>query len=483
MKFVVCLSFLALVLRLVLPELAHCAEKEKNPESTLIMRATKPFTGDYPEMCKRNVIRVLVSYSKTNFFVEKGHPKGFEYEMFFEYEKSLNAGLSRKDFKMHVAFVPVAFDELLPALIEGRGDIAAAGLTITPEREKLVAFTDPYLTGVDEIIVTSETAKPLESIQDLAGRKVCVPAASSYAQHLADINKQFRKAGKEPIEIINPSPYFETEDLLELVNAGVFEITVADRHIAELWSSVLADMVLRTDLKVHTGGRIAWAVRKNNPKLLANLNPFVQKNKKRTLIGNILFKRYYENTKWIRNPLTPEDQKKVERYRALFQKYAEKYDFDWLFLAAQSYQESRLDHSTVSRAGAIGLMQVLPSTAKYMDMSNIEDEENNIHSGTKYMAYLRDKFFNDAGMSREAKWDFTLAAYNAGPNRVQRWRKEAANIGLDKNKWFYNVERVALQEIGQETVQYVGNINKYYIAYKSVYRIRREKSEEKPEQQ
>ncbi len=457
----------------------EAADDKGRSESLLIMRATKPFTGDFSEMRKRRVIRVLVSYSKTNFFVDKGHPKGFEYEMFFEYEKSLNKGLSRKDFKMHVAFVPVAFDDLLPALIEGRGDIAAAGLTVTPEREKLVAFTDPYLSDVDEIVVMSKDTKPLDSIKDLSGRKVCVPKASSYAQHLSELNEQFRKSGKKAIEIVHPSPYFETEDLLELVNAGVFDITVADRHIAELWSSVLPDMVLRTDLKVNIGGRIAWAVRKNSPELLASLNPFVKENKKRTLIGNILFRRYYENTKWIRNPLTAEEQKKVERYKGLFQKYADKYDFDWLFLAAQSYQESRLDHSTVSRAGAVGLMQIMPVVSKDMGISNIRDEENNIHAGAKYMAWLRENFFNEPEISREARWDFTLAGYNAGPNRVQRWRRKAKNMGLDPNKWFFNVERIALQEVGQETVQYVGNINRCYIAYRSVYQIRQEKLQKK----
>jgi membrane-bound lytic murein transglycosylase MltF len=282
----------------------------------------------------------------------------------------------------------------------------------------------------------------------------------------------------KPIKIVSPSPYLETEDFLELVNAGIFDLTVADRHIAELWSSVLTDMVPRYNLKVHAGGKIAWAVRKNSPELLASLNPFVKKNKKRTLIGNILFKKYYENAKWIRNPLTAEEQKKLERYRDLFQKYADKYDFDWLLLAAQSYQESRLDHSTVSRAGAVGLMQIMPVVSQDMNIPNIRNEDNNIHAGTKYMAYLRKHFFNDSEISKEAKRDFTLAGYNAGPNRVKRWRKEAANVGLDPNKWFFNVERIALQQIGQETVQYVGNINKYYLAYKSAYRIQQEKSKQ-----
>lgn len=426
------------------------------------------------------MVRVLVSYSRTNFFVDKGRPRGFECELFLEYEKFLNTGVSSRDFQMNVVFVPVPFDQLIPSLVEGKGDVAAAGLTVTPERQKLVAFTDPYLTGVDEIVVTAKNAKPIKTFQDLGGRKVNVPKGSSYVRHLQELNMELAQGGSPQTSITLTGQNLETEDLLELVDAGIFELTVSDRHIAELWSSVFINMILRPDLKVHSGGSIAWAVRKSNPQLLASLNAFVKKNKKGTLIGNILFKRYYENAQWVRNPLTDAERRKLDQYRSFFQKYGDQYGFDWLLLAAQGYQESRLDQSTRSRSGAIGVMQLLPSTAKYVGISNINDPENNIHAGTKYMDYLRKKFFNDPGISPEAKWDFSLAAYNAGPNRVQRWREKAKVSGLDPNRWFYNVERIALQEVGQETVQYVGNINKYYIAYRSVYEIMRERLEQKP---
>lgn len=459
------------------PEATHA---ESEASDILLPRASRTFSGDLDAMRKRRMVRVLVSYSRTDFFVDAGRPRGFECELFLEYEKFLNTGVSRRDFQMNVVFVPVPFDQLVPSLVQGKGDVAAAGLTVTPQREKLAGFTDPYLTGVDEIVVTSKNAKPVKTLWDLSGRKVHVPKGSSYVLHLQRLNQELAKRGRKPIRIFLAGRNLETEDLLELVNAGIFELTVSDRHIAELWSSVFTNMVLRRDLKVHAGGRIAWAVRKNNPQLLASLNAFVSKNKKGTLIGNILFKRYYENAKWVRNPLTAAERKKLEQYRSFFQKYGEQYGFDWLLLAAQGYQESRLDQSTRSRSGAIGIMQLLPSTAKYVGISNIYDPENNIHAGTKYMDYLRKKFFNDPGISPEAKWDFSLAAYNAGPNRVQRWREKAKASGLDPNRWFYNVERIALQEVGQETVQYVGNINKYYIAYRSVYQIVQERTKQKP---
>ncbi|NQT87182.1 transporter substrate-binding domain-containing protein [bacterium] len=443
----------------------------------IVERITKPSVADLDAMRKTRVLRVLVSHSRTNFFIEAGRARGFECEQFLGVEKLLNRNTSEKALAMHVVFVPVPFDLLLPALVEGRGDVAAAGLTITAAREKHVDFTTPYHTGVDEIVVTSKGVKPLKTLDDLAGRRVAVAHASSYAQHLAQLSQALVKKGKAPIEMVPLENHIETEDLLEMVNAGILEITVADRHIAELWTSVFKDMTLRRDLKVHTGGRIAWAVRKSNPKLRAFLNEYVAKNRKGTAMGNILFKRYYENTKWVKNPTTPAERAKMERYIALFKKYAAQYDFDWLYLGAQAYQESGLNPNAKSSVGAVGIMQLLPSTAKDMGIANFRTVEGNIHAGAKYMAWLRKHYFNAPGISAEAKFDFSLAGYNAGAGRVQKWRKKAPSLGIDPNRWFGHVERIALREVGQETVRYVSNINKYALAYTLAYKIRMEKKE------
>jgi membrane-bound lytic murein transglycosylase MltF len=293
------------------------------------------------------------------------------------------------------------------------------------------------------------------------------------------LNQQFRQKKLSPIKITLASSTLEAEDILEMVNAGFINLTVVDHHIADIWSQALKDMVVRKDLKVNTGGQLAWAVRKNNPKLLTHLNEFVKDNKKGTLIGNILFKRYYADTKWIKNPISPEERKKLDRYIGFFKKYSDMYDFDWLAIAAQAYQESKLDQNLKSPAGAIGLMQLLPSTAEYVGIKNIQDAENNIHAGVKYMHYLREKFFNDPGIEPGPKFDFTLAAYNAGPNRVNQLREQAEKMGLDKNRWFFNVERAALDKVGQEPVRYVGNINKYYIAFSLIMEQREKKEKER----
>ncbi len=447
-------------------------------DSPILQRPTAPWTGDLEEMRQRRLIRVLVSHSKTNFFSVMGRPRGFEYELLRKFEESLNAGVSRRELKTTLAFVPVPLETSLAALVEGRGDMVAAGLTITPERQESVAFTEPYLQGVEEIVVTRRGLEGLESLADLGGRPVLVRRGSSYAQHLVELSQSLEGQGRDPVEIVEAAAGLETEDILELVNAGAVELTLADRHVAELWSSVLTDIVLRDDLVVHQGGEIAWAVRKESSELRERLNAFVRKNRKGTLLGNILFRRYYEDAKRIRNPLTGEELAKRDRLASLFKKYADEYSFDWLAIAAQAFQESRFDHSLRSRAGAVGIMQLLPSTAadRNVGIPNIQDLESNVHAGVKYMAFLRERYFSAEEIAPGARFDFALAAYNAGPARVKQLRRKAAEMGLDPDRWFRNVE--ALQVVGQEPVQYVANINKYYVAYKLLMesRERRERT-------
>jgi membrane-bound lytic murein transglycosylase MltF len=419
-------------------------------------------------MKQRHAIRVLVNYNKTNFFFKGGKPCGYEYELLRQYESFINEGVGRKEKKTELVFITMPFERLIPALLEGKGDIAAAGLTITPERAQLVSFTHPYLPNVDEIVVMNKDAKSPGNLEDLSGRKVYVLRGSSYAQHLRKINETFVTKGLAPIELIEPSKNLETPDILELVNAGVFDLAVADHHVAELWSSVLPNLALRYDIKINTGGQIGWAVRKENPELLASLNSFNKQIKKGSLLGNILFKRYFENAEWIKNPLEPQERSKLDEVMVLFQKYGKRYGIDWIAIAAQAYQESGLDHDKKSPHGAVGIMQVLPSTAadKNVNIKNIENLESNIHAGVKYLAYLRDNYFLDPEMDQADQINFTLAAYNAGPAGVQRIRNRATTMQLDSNRWFFNTEQAALQMNYQETVTYVSRIHKYYIAYR-----------------
>ncbi|MEA3231153.1 MAG: transporter substrate-binding domain-containing protein [Thermodesulfobacteriota bacterium] len=466
--------FVAIVL-LVLTGATCMAQSESDNietlEKALMERAQKLSTGDLPKISKSRFLRVLVTYSKTNFFMDAGTARGFEYELLKEYEKFLNKGIKKKTKQIKLFYIPMPFDKLLAALREGRGDIVAAGLTITPERQKRVDFSDPYMPNVSEVVVLNKKVGGLNTINDLGGRTVYVRAGSSYVTHLKSLSQKLVQAGQKPITVKEADGILTTEDILEMVNAGVVDISVADDHIAEIWADLLPNIVVRKDLAINSGGRIAWAVRKNNPKLKASLNAFTKTVKKGSLLGNILFKRYYQNAKWIKNPTSPGERKKLEAFIELFEKYSKRYGFDWLAVAAQGYQESGLDQSKRSHAGAVGIMQLLPSTAadKSVNIKNIKIAEHNIHAGVKYLSFLRNRYFNDPKIEPSARVDFAWAAYNAGPARINSMRQRAAKRGFNPNKWFGHVETVTAELVGREPVDYVANINKYYISYKLLY--------------
>ena len=454
--------------------LGHETGSVTGDQHGLMERVSERWTGDLPEIkSQRGVIRVLVTYNQTNFFVELGRQRGMEYELLHQYDEFLNKHKKKSDLRISVVFVAVPFGELIPALLNGRGDIAASGLTITPERQAKAAFTKPYIRNVNEIVVTSKKVRGLGDLKDLAGRRIHVVPGTSYIQHLKQLNNRLRKEGLSPIEIVQVDKTLATEDVLELVNAGIFELTVVDQHLAELWAKVLPDLVLHKDLVINAGGNIAWAVRKQNPELLASLNKFVSKHRQGTLLGNILLKRYYKNTRWIKDPLGQSDLEKFEKLRGLFKKYGQKYNFDWLKIAALAYQESGFDQKAKSPAGAVGIMQILPSTAATpnVNIPDVSKLENNVHAGVKYLSFLRQRYFSDPKISPPARMDFTFAAYNAGPARVRSLRQQARKSGVDPNKWFFNVEYVALRVVGREPVRYVDNINKYYIAFKSAEQV------------
>ncbi len=426
------------------------------------------WSGDFDGMAKRKVIRVLVVHNKMLYFLDKGRHRGVNVDLFDAFAKFINEKEKTGTIKINILFLPVQRDQLFTALAEGRGDIAAANLTITPDRKKLVDFSTPLLKDVQEIVVTGPGQSEIKSLEDLSGKEVHLRPSSSYYQHVVQLNKTFEEKGLAPIKIVATSEFLEDSDLLEMVNAGIIPMVVVDDHKARFWGHIFEKVTLHPDIATNTGGEIAWAFRKNSPKLAAVINEFVKKNKKGTLLGNMIFKRYLKENKWARNALNPEELKKYQAHVDLFRKYSDQYDFDYLMTAALAYQESQLDHSKKSHAGALGIMQMLPATAadKNVGIPDIEKLEKNIHAGHKYLRFLHDRYFSDPQIDTLDKYLFTFAAYNAGPAKVNQLRKEAKEKGFDSNVWFQNVEIIAAQRIGRETVQYVSNIYKYYISYK-----------------
>ncbi|MBE9540464.1 MAG: transporter substrate-binding domain-containing protein [Proteobacteria bacterium] len=450
---------------LVVAEAVDLPEEEALPEVYSMIEAR---TGDLDIMKEHRTIRVLTVYSVGRYYLDGPAEKGLVYEMFKRFENDLNKNLKTKHIRTHLVFIPVARNQLIPALLEGRGDIVAAGLSITPERQELVDFTDPVSKPVTEIFVTGPAAEKLASIDDLSGKTVHVRESSSYRESLDDLNQRFLSEGKAPVVIEPISELLEDDDLIEMVNSGLLPWAIVDSYKTQLWDGVFKNLVVRDDIVFRSGARIAWAFRKGSPKLEATLNKFVKKNRQGTLIGNVLTNRYVRDFDWAANALDKDHYARFQELEGIFQAYGEQYGVNYLIAAAQGYQESQLDQKVRSGAGAVGVMQLLPSTAagSSVGIKNIDQVDPNIHAGIKYLDYLRTRYFSELEDDKLNQTLLALAAYNAGPSRMINMRRKAKNAGYDPDVWFDNVEMIAAKDIGAETVQYVANIYKYYIAYR-----------------
>ena len=426
------------------------------------------FTGDLDQMVKRRIVRAGVTFNRTHYFIDKGEQRGMAYESLRSFEEQLNKTIKSGNLKVHVVFVPLARADLLTALADGRVDMVAAQLTVTPERRQLVDFTIPVRTGVTEVVVTGPGAPALSSLDDLSGQAVFVRPSSSYHASLVALNGRLKAAGKAPVTITEAPEALEDDDILEMVNAGLVPITVVDDYLADFWQQVFTSAKPHKDIALRSGGEIAVALRKGNPKLKAAGDDWIRKNGLGTAFGNVLNKRYLQSTGYAATATSEAERRKFRELVTLFQKYSGQYDLDFLLMAAQGYQESRLDQGAKSQVGAIGVMQVMPKTGAELNVGDIKQIEPNVHAGVKYIRQLMDKYLNDPAIDPLNKGLMAFAAYNAGPGRLRQLRDLTEQRGLNKNLWFGNVERMASERIGRETVQYVSNIFKYYVAYKLV---------------
>ncbi|MBK8489704.1 MAG: lytic transglycosylase F [Saprospirales bacterium] len=443
-----------------------------NPMDEVIGLSEK-WTGDLDGMIERRRIRALVPYSQSVYYIDGPNRRGIAYESMVYFEEELNRQLGNKmkGYYTRVVFIPVTRDKLLPALLEGYGDIIPANLMVTDQRKGQVDFSIATLSGAREVVVSGPAADPLDSFDDLCGKTVYIRASSSFYEHIQHLNDSLRQVGKTPIHIKIAEEHFEDEEILEMVNAGLIPLTVVDEHLANLWSQILDSIHIHSDLPIHSGGELAWAMRKNSPQLKETVNAFIKKNGKGTELGNIIFNRYLKSSKYVTNALTKEELERFRACRDYFIEYGEEYQLDWLMLAAQGFQESRLNQKLRSQAGAIGVMQIKPSTANdpNVNIPNVQQMGDNIHAGTKYLRFLIDRYFVSPGIDSLNAGLFGIAAYNAGPARIAQLRKKAEAAGLNPDVWFDNVELIAAREIGRETVQYVSNIYKYYTSYRGLY--------------
>jgi membrane-bound lytic murein transglycosylase MltF len=454
---------------------------EPAPEATPLPAGLEPllevFTGDLDGMVKRRMVRVLTVQNPVLYFVDRGREAGVVHEALRAFETALNKRLGTPVVKVHVIAIPVPRDELLPRLLAGQGDLAVAGLTITPERQRQVDFSIPFVTGVREVLVTGPAAPEIDTLDDLSGQELYVRLSSSYAEHLRRLNDHFEKQGKAKVTIAPADEALETGDILEMVNAGLVPATVADSYLADLYVQVFPNL-RKHDSVTSAPGDVAWAFRKGSPQLAEVVNAFAKTHRVGTLQGNVVINKYLKTTKWVRNARSDEDRRRFLSMVDVFRTYSDRYEIDHLLMIAQGYQESGLDQAKRSHVGAIGVMQVMPATArdKAVNIPDIDKLDSNIHAGIKYNRWVIDNFYQDPAISPRDRVLFAFASYNAGPGRVAGLRREAKASGLDPNRWFNHVELVAAKRIGRETVTYVSNIFKYYLAYQLMLQRQEERT-------
>ncbi|MDX1402573.1 MAG: transporter substrate-binding domain-containing protein, partial [Kiloniellales bacterium] len=310
----------------------EAGDVEARDEDALLELATKPWKGDLDGMYQRGYIRVLTVYNPLFFFYDGAEQKGIGHDITQAFAERLNKGRPKGAPPMRILQMPVARDELLPALIEGKGDIAAANLTVTEERSKLVQFSDPAYTGVSELVVTSPKAGVIASFDDLADLGLHLRESSSYFTHVTALNEKRKAEGKAEIPVTKVDENLEDYDLLEMINADLMPAIIVDSHKVAFWAKVFQGINVHQDLAVNTGGKIAWALRKDNPLLLKEVNAFWKESRKGTTLGNIILKRYLGSTKWVDNALSGDGWARYQNVISIIKTYAGKYDFDWLMV-------------------------------------------------------------------------------------------------------------------------------------------------------
>jgi membrane-bound lytic murein transglycosylase MltF len=445
------------------------AQQPSGETRALPARLVQSVIVDFDGMLQRRAVRVAAPYSRTLFFNDKGREAGLSADFVQDFERWINQKYEKQlgGRPITVMIRPTRRDALLTQVAEGLADIGVGDLTATEERKKLVDFVPAEgVLAVSELVLTGPRSPPIASADDLSGRSVHVRKSSSAYESLVGLNDHLKKAGKPPVNLVLVPEALEDEDMMEMLNAGLFETIVVDDWKARLWAPVLPGIRVNETAVVDTGGKIGWAIRKDSPQLAAVLNEFYTTFLKRKSLVQVRMKDYSSRITQLKDPGGSSARKRFDDTLALFQEYGTEYHFDPLMLAAQGYQESQLNQQARSRVGAIGIMQLMPAMGAALHVGNIGTPEANVHAGAKYMDQLLARYLGDGKFDETNRTLFAFACYNAGPGSIGRVRAKAEKRGLDPDKWFNNVEIIAAEKLGRQTPTYVRNIYKYYVAYK-----------------
>ena len=383
---------------------------------------------DFSAIQQRGILRVITSSNPSHYYLHGGKLYGFEYELIKHFAKQ---------HKLRVdVIVARSRAEMFRLLQQGKGDIIAASLPSGLMRtDKRVEYTHPY-GYANPVLIGRDSDEPIIDLRDLDGRRITLPADSPYWDFMIGLQEQ--GAG---FELVRAEPSINMEGTLLMVALGMYDLTVIGNHQYKTQFSKEIGIASRFNLAEPVAHR--WAVRADNTVLLRTLNDYID-DSYRGEFYNILHARYFE-----RSTLPKADDYNTSRIAAIspfdakVQKYANQYGFDWRLITALMFQESQFDPQAESYVGAEGLMQLIPATAEFMGVSNTEHPETSINAGVRYLDYLRGRF--EQSLALEDRMWFTLASYNAGYGRVKTARELAEKMGLDKDRWFNNVELAMLK--------------------------------------
>ncbi len=438
--------------------------------------------GDLPQIIQRQSLRVLVAFDNVGFFMNKGQQDGLYVALMDKYKQFLQKTYPEAN-NLKIYFIPVPQDQMEQLVSAGYGDIAF-GLTQTDELKRYIDFTIPEKQWLKEIAVTRAGSPPIKTIEDFAGRYFWVREKSSYYESLKSLNVYLRAMRLKPVMIIKAEEYLTDSDLIDMVAKGEILNTIVEDSRLTVYQRYFNNVVFNTSVPLKANSSLSWGIRRGSREFFRSLNKFLLLYRDGTSLGTPIYDRYLRTvpTYASRNDRTNNEWLGIKaedfvKYARVFKKYGAQYNLDWMLLMAQGYQESTLNPNAKSNRGAVGIMQVLPSTAneRYINVHNVNDIDNNVNAGTKYMRYILDHYFQDQLISDDEKLLFALASYNCGPNRIREYQREAKTRGLNHYLWFDNVEKIAMEKGAFETVKYVRNISSLYISYKNTYALQQKK--------
>jgi membrane-bound lytic murein transglycosylase MltF len=444
------------------------AEDEPLTEAEVLIEAVlQPRTGGLDRIRDRGFLRMAVAPDPLMIAFDGERALGVAMEIARELELYMGSQPDAGRTPTVVVPTPMPRREVPDSVSDGLTDFAT--LTVSTARQDPgLDYTQPLIREVTDVPILGPALAEVDGLDDLQGVPVYLAEGSRYVANAQALNAEREAAGLPLLDLRFVDGRLDDYDLIEMVEVGLIPATIATDFKGRFWSSVYPSISVREDLPLSEPARIAWTMRSDNPDLQALLDGFAETIKQGTMLGNTVLQRFAASADWIEDLGTDEARVRIDEVGPVIARWAEHYAFDADLLLAQAYQESRLDQGARSHVGAIGVMQVMPATAAdpVVGIPDVSTVEANVEAGIKYMRWLRDTFFDDPAIAPLDQTLLSLAAYNAGPGGVRRARRVAAEMGLDPDVWFENVEVAIQQAVSREPAIYVRNIFKYYVSYR-----------------